>query len=96
MFEYHHPSIGGSLPRLFSEVIRIWPKFTCLKVLKIIFENPETGKIKTKIMRALWGPYYYYYYYYCRPSSSKPESSSPSDGTVTAALAPVREAFCLS
>ena len=41
MFEYHHPSIGESLRRLFAEVIRIWPKFICLKVLKIIFENPD-------------------------------------------------------
>ena len=37
---------------MFAEVIRIWTNFTCLRVLEIIFQNPETSKIQTKIMRA--------------------------------------------
>ena len=45
-------NIEGSLRRIFAEVIRILTNFTCLKVLEIIFETPETRKIQTKIMRA--------------------------------------------
>ena len=41
---------------VFVKVIRIWPEFTCLWVLEIIFENTETRKVKTKIMRAWLGP----------------------------------------
>ena len=30
-----------------AKVIRIWPEFTCLRVFEIIFENPETRRVKT-------------------------------------------------
>ena len=35
----------------FEKVIRIWTEFTCLRVLEIIFENPETRKVQRKV----WG-----------------------------------------